>query len=127
MALFAALAAIALPGCGGSDDATPLACQTSPPLPVEKISYPSDSVPIGANVNVAPTIVTASDGLAGAILRFDLVGGMLPGGLSLNPTTGRISGRVDGSAGSFSYTIRVSADCFTGSVTTSAVLFVRQM
>ncbi|RJF91864.1 Ig domain-containing protein [Noviherbaspirillum saxi] len=126
IALFVVLAAIALPSCGGSDDAAPAACQTHPPLPVVKVSYPNDSAPVGANVNVAPSIdVTAGDGLDGAILRFDLIGGTLPSGLSLNPTTGRISGRVAGFPGSFSYTVRVSADCFTGSVTTSAVFFVR--
>jgi hypothetical protein len=125
IALFAVIAASVLPGCGGSGDATPVACRTHPPLPIVKVSYPNDSAPIGANVNVVPSIdVTAGDGLDGAILRFDLIGGTLPSGLSLDPTTGRISGRVAGSPGSFSYTVRVSADCFTGVVTTSAVLFV---
>jgi hypothetical protein len=128
IALFGVLAVVTLVGCGGSNDAAPAACQTHPPLPVVKVFYPNDSAPIGANVNVVPTIdVTAGDGVDNAILRFDLVGGTLPSGLSLNPSTGRISGMVSGVPGSFSYTVRVSADCFTGSVTTSAVFFVSRM
>lgn len=123
--LFGVLAVVALVGCGGSNDAAPTACQTHPPLPVEKIFYPNESAPIGSHVNVDPSIdVTAGNGLNSAILRFDLVGGTLPSGLSLNPGTGRISGIVGGSSGSFSYTVRVSAECFIGSVTTSAVFFV---
>ena len=119
------LAVVTLVGCGGSDNATPPACQAHPPLPVAKVFYPNNSAPVGAHVNIVPTIdVTAVNGLDNAILRFDLVGGTLPGGLSLNPGTGRISGTVGGSPGSFSYTVRVSAECFTGWVTTSAVLFV---
>jgi hypothetical protein len=125
IALFAVMAVATLVGCGGSNDAAPLACQTHPPLPVAKIFYPNRSAPVGAFVNVDPTIeITAGDGLDNAILRFDLVGGMLPSGLSLNSSNGRISGMVDGSQGSFSYTVRASADCFTGSVTTSAVFFI---
>jgi hypothetical protein len=128
IALFGVLAVVTLPGCGGSNDAAPAACKTHPPLPVVKVFYPNDSAPVGAKVDVVPTVeVAADDGLDGAILRFDLVGGTLPSGLSLNPSTGRISGIVDGVPGSFSYTVRVSADCFTGSVTTSAVFFVSRM
>lgn len=123
--LFGVLAVVTLVGCGGSDSAAPAACQTHPPLPVEKIFYPNDSAPIGSHVNVDPSIdVTAGNGLNNAILRFDLVGGTLPSGLSLNPSTGRISGIIGGSSGSFSYTVRVSAECFIGSVTTSAAFFV---
>jgi len=123
--LFGVLAVVTLEGCGGSNDAAPAACQTHPPLPVEKVFYPNDLAPVGTHVNIVPTIdVTAGDGLNNAILRYDLVGGSLPSGLSLNPSTGRISGIVGGSSGSFSYTVRVSADCFIGSVTTGAVFFV---
>ncbi|WP_420476518.1 Ig domain-containing protein [Noviherbaspirillum sp. ST9] len=125
IALFSVMAVFTLAGCGGSNDATTLACQTHPPFPVVKIFYPNRSAPVGALVSVDPTIeVTASNGLDNSILRFDLVGGMLPSGLSLNPSSGRISGIVAGFQGSFSYTVRASADCFTGSVTTSAVFFV---
>lgn len=124
--VLAVLATAVLPGCGGSDDAAPAACRTQAPLPVAKISYPNTSTEIAADVNLVPSIdVTAGDGLDNAILRFDLIGGTLPGGLSLNPATGRISGRVGGTAGSFSYTVRVSAECFTGSTTTSAAILVR--
>jgi hypothetical protein len=124
-ALFVVMAVFTLAGCGGSNDPAPVACQTHPPLPVAKIFYPNRSAPVGAHVNVDPTIeVTPSNGEDNAILRFDLVGGMLPSGLSLNPSNGRISGVVAESRGSFSYTVRASADCFTGSVTTSAVFFV---
>ena len=123
--LFGVLAMVTLEGCGGSDNSAPAACQTHPPLPVEKVFYPNDLAPVGTNINLVPTIdVTAGNGLDNAILRFDLVGGTLPNGLSLNPSTGRISGIVGESRGSFSYTVRVSAECFTGSVTTSAVFFV---
>lgn len=123
--LFGVMAVFTLAGCGGSNDAAPVACQTHPPLPVAKIFYPNRSAPVGAHVSVDPTIeVTADNGLGNAILRFDLVGGMLPSGLSLNPRNGRISGTVGGFQGGFSYTVRTSADCFTGSVTTSAVFFV---
>ena len=126
IALFGVMAVVTLAGCGGSDNAAPAACQTHPPLPVAKVFYPNNAVPIGAHVNVVPTIdVTAVNGLDNAILRFDLIGGALPNGLSLNPSTGQISGIVGGFPGSFSYTVRVSADCFTGSVTTGAVFFVR--
>ena len=119
------LAAATLAGCGGGGDAAPVACETHPPLPVEKVFYPNRSAPVGAPVNVVPTIdVAAGNGLDNAILRFDLIGGSLPGGLSLNPVTGQISGIVGRSSGSFSYTVRVTAECFTGSVTTNAVFFV---
>ncbi|HZW20204.1 Ig domain-containing protein [Noviherbaspirillum sp.] len=119
------LAAIILAGCGGSGDAAPAACETHPPLPVEKVFYPNRSAPVGAPVSVFPMIdVTSGNGLDNAILRFDLIGGSLPGGLSLNPSTGQISGIVGRSPGSFSYTVRVTAECFTGAVTTNAVFFV---
>lgn len=49
-----------------------------------------------------------------AILRFDLFGGTLPSDLLLNSSTRRISGIVGGVRGSFYYTVRVSAECFTG-------------
>lgn len=125
IALFTMLATIVLLGCGGSGEVVPAACQTTPPLPVVKISYPNESAPIGANVNVVPSIdLTTGDGVNAAILRFDLIDGSLPSGLSLNPTTGQISGKVAGVSGSFSYTVRMSADCFTGTVTTSAVFLV---
>jgi len=125
IALFSVMAVATLAGCGGSNDTAPLACRTHPPLPVAKIFYPNRSAPVGAHVTVDPTIeVTPNNGQDNEILRFDLVGGMLPSGLSLNPSNGRISGIVDGFRGSFSYTVRASADCFTGSVTTSAVFFV---
>jgi len=123
--LYGALAVLTLAGCGGGEDAAPAACETRPPLPVQKIFYPNDLAPVGAHINIVPTIdVTSGNGLDNAILRFDLVGGALPGGLSLNPSTGRISGVVGESRGSFSYTVRMSAECFTGSVTTGAVFFV---
>ena len=123
--LSSVLAVVTLSDCGGSDNAAPAACQTHPPLPVEKVFYPNNSAPVGTHVNVVPTIdVAAGNGPDNAILRFDLIGGALPSGLSLNPGTGRISGVVGGSTGSFSYTVRVSADCFNGWVTTNAVFFV---
>jgi Putative Ig domain len=126
IALSGVLTAIALNGCGGGDNVSPASCQSPQPLPVRKFSYPNDSVLIGQNVSLVPTIeVTTGDNFGNAILRYDLVAGPLPSGLSLDPTTGRISGRAGQPPGAFPFTVRVSADCFTDPVTTSAFISVQ--
>jgi hypothetical protein len=120
------LATIALTGCGGGGgDSTPASCQTQAPLPVSKFSYPDSTFITGSTVDILPTLEVPPDrSLANVPLRFELAAGGLPTGLALDPGSGRISGKVAGPVGGFPFTARLSADCFSGSLTTSAFFTV---
>jgi Putative Ig domain len=121
------LAAIVVAGCGGgSDNPASSSCQTQAgPIPVSRFAYSDSTFLTGTNVDLSPTIELVPGGsLANATLRFELVSGPLPSGLTLDPATGRISGKVAGPPGGFPFTVRLSADCFGGSVTTSAFFTV---
>ena len=80
------------------------------------LSYPPTAVTIGRAVNLPPT----TTGMRGN-LTYSLMGGSLPPGLTLNPSTGVISGTPNGPVGSYSVVIKVS-DPYTS--TTTPLVFV---
>lgn len=52
--------------------------------------------------------ISASDSDAGSTKSYSIVSGALPTGLSLNNSTGAITGAISGSAGTYSFTARVT-------------------
>jgi hypothetical protein len=122
----AILTALALSGCGGGGGSTPVSCQAQADLPVSSFSY-DVGTPIlaGSTVDILPSLaVIPGRSLANVPLHFELISGSLPTGLSLEQSTGRISGKAQGPTITFPFTVRLSADCFTGTLTSSGLFTV---
>ena len=91
------------------------ATQINVASPTITLTYPAVTANVGENLSVSPTVT----GLTGAAV-YSIVSGSLPQGLSLNPTTGVISGVPTDTPGSFPVVIEVTGPY--GSQRTSLVI-----
>jgi hypothetical protein len=76
----------------------------------------------GIPLSFFPTITTTSSGAVNFTFHHTLSSGTLPTGLTLNATTGNISGTPTGTAGVYPYSVTLTADCVPGSLTSSAAI-----
>ena len=107
-----------------SGTATPLTA-TSPALTISIVAAPAitftGAVPATGTYNAAYSGSAAATGGAGA-LAYSISGGSMPGGLSLNPATGAITG-MPSAVGTFNFTVQ-AADAYGDSNTQSYQIVV---
>lgn len=99
-------------GCGSGSKSVPSATTTTPSNPGSSgssLSYPQTTITAIVGQSITPDIPTVS-----ATVRSFGISPVLPAGLTINPTTGTISGTPTVTAGSTTYT--VDAETSTGTL-----------
>lgn len=91
--------ALIVAGCGSGGSAS-LSSQTNPPA---SLSYPSTSLTFVVGTAITPVVPTASQGLTSFTVT-----PALPAGVSLNASTGTISGTPASASGATTYTVMAS-------------------